>query len=403
MPSTAWHAQFEDVNNDGLIDLFIAKGNVTDQPDYARRDPSNLLLGQPDGTFREAADAAGILTFDRGRGAALVDLSLDGLLDIVEVNYGAPVRIWRNVGTGTRTSGRNGQLAGAATGARTAECRRDWCVDRGPHRRARASAASSRSAAGTPVVNSAGPTSDWVGRQCRGSRSLARRRVWSMAIRQRQHLRDREARRERMSVLTVRRETYPLVLPNLRDPRLHVAAVIITVHVFGQVGLHFAVSVWQILAAILTCAALEVAITFQQKRAIVWPASAMLTGSGIGLILRVVGTPADDHWSTYAIGVFAVVAGLALLSKYAFRYREAPLFNPSNVALVGAFLLLGSSRVEPLDFWWTPPNAWLVAAYAVILTGGLLITRRLHLTSLAASFWLTLTAGLGCWRHQDTA
>lgn len=101
LPSTAWHAQFEDLNNDGLVDLFVAKGNVTEQPDYARRDPSNLLLGQPDGTFREAADTAGIVSFDRGRGAALVDLSLDGLLDIVEVHYGAPIRIWRNVGAGT--------------------------------------------------------------------------------------------------------------------------------------------------------------------------------------------------------------------------------------------------------------------------------------------------------------
>jgi hypothetical protein len=100
LPSTAWHAQFEDLNNDGLIDLFIAKGNVTDQPDYARKDPSDLLLGQVDGTFREAADAAGIVNFDHGRGAAVTDLSLDGLLDIVEVNYGEPVRIWHNVGTG---------------------------------------------------------------------------------------------------------------------------------------------------------------------------------------------------------------------------------------------------------------------------------------------------------------
>ncbi len=102
LPSTAWHAQFDDVNNDGFVDLFISKGNVTDQPDYARRDPSDLLLGQADGTFREAADTAGIVSFDRGRGAALVDLSLDGLLDIVEVNYGAPVRIWHNLGAGTQ-------------------------------------------------------------------------------------------------------------------------------------------------------------------------------------------------------------------------------------------------------------------------------------------------------------
>src|SRR5688500_15725862 len=72
--------------------------------------------------------------------------------------------------------------------------------------------------------------------------------------------------------------TYPVVLPSPRDPRLHVAAVIITIHVLGQVGLGFHVSVPQILAAILTCAVMEVALTFRARRAFVWPASAMLTG-----------------------------------------------------------------------------------------------------------------------------
>ncbi len=100
LPSTAWHPEFQDVNNDGLIDLFVSKGNVSSQPDYAARDPSDLLLGQPDGTFVEAAQAAGIVSFARGRGAAVVDLNLDGLPDLVEVNYGAPVELWRNVGAG---------------------------------------------------------------------------------------------------------------------------------------------------------------------------------------------------------------------------------------------------------------------------------------------------------------
>src|SRR5438093_2428808 len=102
-PSTAWHDEFADVNNDGFVDLFISKGNVAAQPEYAQRDPSDLLLGQPDGTFHEAADAAGILSFDRGRGAALADFNLDGMLDLIEVNYGAPVRLWRNVGVGDGT------------------------------------------------------------------------------------------------------------------------------------------------------------------------------------------------------------------------------------------------------------------------------------------------------------
>ena len=65
--------------------------------------------------------------------------------------------------------------------------------------------------------------------------------------------------------LTVGGGTYPLVLPSIRDPRLHVAAVIITIHVLGQVGLHFRVSVPQILAAILTCAIIEIALTFRAE------------------------------------------------------------------------------------------------------------------------------------------
>jgi Na+-translocating ferredoxin:NAD+ oxidoreductase RnfD subunit len=195
--------------------------------------------------------------------------------------------------------------------------------------------------------------------------------------------------------VTLGRASYPLVLPSLRDPRLHVAAVIITVHIIGQVGLHFRVSVPQILAAIITCAVLEVALTFRQSRSFVWPASAMLTGSGVALILRDVGTPPNAPWITDDWPLFAVVAGLSLLSKYVIRYRGTHVFNPSNIGLVVAFVVLGSARVEPLDFWWAPLNGWMIAAYGVIIVGGILITRRLRLLALAGSFWVALALGTG--------
>ena len=101
LPSTAWHPEFQDVNDDGVVDLFVSKGNVEAQQDFASKDPSNLLIGQADGTFVEGGLAAGIASFVKGRGAAVVDLNLDGMLDIVQVNRRVNVSLFRNVGSGT--------------------------------------------------------------------------------------------------------------------------------------------------------------------------------------------------------------------------------------------------------------------------------------------------------------
>ena len=100
-PSTAWHAQFADLNHDGLADLFIVKGNVSTMPDFATLDPNNLLLQQPDGRFVEVGQQAGIASFRRGRGGMLVDLNGDGLLDMIVVNRWDKAQLWRNVGAGT--------------------------------------------------------------------------------------------------------------------------------------------------------------------------------------------------------------------------------------------------------------------------------------------------------------
>ena len=119
-------------------------------------------------------------------------------------------------------------------------------------------------------------------------------------------------------------------------------------------------SVPQILAAILTCAVIEVALTFRPSRAFVWPASAMLTGSGVALILRVVGTPPDDRGTRRLVRV-RWRRRLLAADEVRHPYRGSHVFNPSNIGLVVAFIVLGSTRVEPLDFWWAPLDGWMIS------------------------------------------
>ncbi len=99
-PSTGWHAQFGDINNDGRDDIFIAKGNVEQMPDAALDDPNNLLLQSIDGQFVEASAQAGVASMAKSRGAALADLNRDGRLDLVVVNRGSEVEVSQNVSRG---------------------------------------------------------------------------------------------------------------------------------------------------------------------------------------------------------------------------------------------------------------------------------------------------------------
>ena len=194
---------------------------------------------------------------------------------------------------------------------------------------------------------------------------------------------------------TVASAGYPVVLPSIKDARLHLAAVIISLQVLGQVAFDFDLSIAQILISIGVCAILELAIVFRQQRIIMWPASALLTGNGVAFVLRVPGTEHGDWWSLRGWWIFAGTAAVALLSKYVLRLRGAHIFNPSNIGLVLCFLILGSGRAEPLNFWWGPMDAWMAVALAIIVLGGLAILARLKLVMIAAGFWLAFAASTG--------
>jgi len=163
--------------------------------------------------------------------------------------------------------------------------------------------------------------------------------------------------------------TIPVVLPNRRDPRLKLSAVIITLQVLGQTVLGFKVSIAQILITIGTCAIIDGAVTLRRQRVLAWPASALLTGNSIAFILRTSGTEHGDWWSLNGIEWFILAALVSLLVKYVVRPGGRHRFNPSNIGIVWALLVIGPVHVFPQYLWWGPLHAPVVAALAVIALG----------------------------------
>ena len=194
--------------------------------------------------------------------------------------------------------------------------------------------------------------------------------------------------------LQIRGARYPVLLPTIRDPRLHLAAVIVSLQVLGQVAFEFRLSIAQILVSLGTCAILEVSIAFRRQRVLMWPASALLTGNGVAFILRVPGTEHGEWWSLRGWWIFAGAAAVSLLSKYLIQVGGRHVFNPSNFGLVLCFLVLSAERADPLDFWWAPMSAWMALALGIIVAGGLAILLRLRLLEIAVGFWLAFAAGI---------
>ena len=194
-------------------------------------------------------------------------------------------------------------------------------------------------------------------------------------------------------VLRIAGRAIPVIGPSWRDPRLHVAAVIVAVQVAGQAALGFQLSIAQILVSVLTCAALEVGVTLSRRRVLLWPASALLTGNGVALLLRAAGTRHGQWWSLHGAGYFALAGVLSLGSKYALRWRGSHVFNPSNFGLVCVFLLFGTRVVNPQDLWWGPMSPGLALTLAVIVAGGLTLVARVRMLGAALAFWVVF-AGL---------
>ena len=84
-PADGTHAAFAggvsvgDFNRDGWQDLFVVTGGEA---------PDRLYLNRGDGTFREAAERAGVAAVHRGHGSVVGDVDKDGWLDIYVTSFG---------------------------------------------------------------------------------------------------------------------------------------------------------------------------------------------------------------------------------------------------------------------------------------------------------------------------
>src|ERR1700687_172781 len=192
----------------------------------------------------------------------------------------------------------------------------------------------------------------------------------------------------------IRGREYPVILPSLRDARLHVAVVLLTLQVLGQTVLGFRLSIAQILACLAAGALIEFVVAFFKDKAIMWPASGLLTGNSTAFILRVPGTLHGQWWSTHGIEIFIGVVALGMATKYLIRWKGRHIFNPSNVALVLAFVVLGVQHTEPLDLWWIPMGLWMTVTYVILVGGGLLIAWELKMLGLVFGLMIAFAAFL---------
>jgi len=148
----------------------------------------------------------------------------------------------------------------------------------------------------------------------------------------------------------------------------------------------------QILACLVAGALIEFVVSFFKDHTIMWPASGLLTGNSTAFILRVPGTVHGDWWSTRGIWIFVGVVAVSMASKYLIRWRGRHIFNPSNLGLVLAFVILGPKNTEPMDLFWIPMGQWMIVTYAVLILGGLFIAWELNLLGLELGFMAAFAA-----------
>lgn len=162
-----------------------------------------------------------------------------------------------------------------------------------------------------------------------------------------------------------------IIYPRFSDPRLMQVAILAMFTLLGRLTLGFQVSWVQISAAVLSVCLLDSAIVYWHSHNLIVPASGLISGLSLGLLLRAPGT-----WPFILAGITTV------LGKHFIRVHGRHIFNPSNLGLLVILVLPWAHAYITPGQWGTSWGALLL----VVNLGFFLIyrVRRLHLV--AASF-----------------
>jgi Na+-transporting NADH:ubiquinone oxidoreductase subunit NqrB len=172
----------------------------------------------------------------------------------------------------------------------------------------------------------------------------------------------------------------------LGDPRLVQIAILLIFTILGQTVLQFPVTPAQILAAVVTACATDM-ILAARRGVVLIPASALITGLSLGLLLRPATVAAAQSAivaDTSNLWVYALAGLVAITSKYLIKVGGKHLFNPSNFAVVALAWVFPASVTLTPGQWGTSAVLLFVVANL-----GLFMMYRVNRYHLVAAFWLS--------------
>lgn len=146
------------------------------------------------------------------------------------------------------------------------------------------------------------------------------------------------------------------------DPRFYQITVQIVLLFYGIGWLHFEISWFEVFILISSALCTQYILTTTLELPHFEPKSALISGLSLSLLIR-----AEEIW----LLIFAAV--LTIVSKFALRWKEKHLFNPSNFGIIAMMLISGKV--------WVSTGQWgnvALFGFALACLGGWVVYKSLR-------------------------